>query len=335
MKCLLILKKKFVPPVSDLKEYMNENNDLNISKYLTQFNNQIDNNYSNLEKLELVNTKLQLIDLMKNIETISKSKSQILLSKIFTPDVISFIRQVLDNVNTVKNTIIDLSFTLSEHSCYVKDILESQNVSPALLSVVNRAEYYEKHKDIFKKYFESGVNPEYPFSVPHLIELRDNMIKIINDEEYNEMKNKFQYFKEKVDLYISLSPKTWPVLVPNLSTHNGEPKITIKNSEDLLKIVTHYNRFINRMNGLARGWSVLIRKLFEFGDLMNQILDQCEIIIEENIVNNNDNEDGNDNHINEEVPKEIKKKDTKRISVEDDKKKLNIDKKNKKDNKKE
>jgi len=277
-----IAKNNFVPPMGDLTEFMVEN-EFSISKFLEKFSRQIDTNYSNLEKLELVNIKFYIIDLMKYLETICKFN--LILQKVFTPDVIDFVKKIIDDIRIVKDTILDLSITLSEHSAIIRDILENNNISPIMLSVISRADYYEKHKEVLHKCFECEEHPEFPFSVPHVIELRDNLVTIKNEEEYKEMEKNFNYLKEKVNIFETQIPKTWPKLIPNLSTFNGEPLITVKNRDELLTVVSNYNRFLNRMSGLARGWSVLIRKLFEFNDLINQIFHQFLVqgIIENHI----------------------------------------------------
>ena len=71
---------------------------------------------------------------------------------------------------------------------------------------------------------------------------------IENDEEYEFMKKLYFQVLENCKVYQQSLPTKWPSMLPNFSTNDGQPLLTIANADDHMEVVKAYLEFNLRMN---------------------------------------------------------------------------------------
>jgi len=258
------VKVNFVPPLTNLEGYVDENGILLCEKFLEYFKNQVNENYINLEKLESANLKTSLNNLSTDIQAIENNEMDILFSKLNEDFEVLY-----KKLESAKDILLDLQSILSNHLVFCKDLLEECNLGLLDQSLINNVKYFELNSDKFKVHFEEGCNPIFPFSIPHVIELREQIITISNQGEYDIAKKAYIKMKEKSDYYFKIIPQNYPTMIPNFSSTDGEPKLKIGNKNEIFKILISYHYFLSKMNGVRRGWSVLLIRLFDTFDELN------------------------------------------------------------------
>jgi len=141
--------------------------------------------------------------------------------------------------------------------------------------------YFKKHGQKLEGIFrteELEFIPNFPLKIPYFMELKDNEVEITNVTDYKRWKADYFHMKTIVLKLEDSIPKKWPQILPNLSTHTGEPQLIIQDKDDFTWVMVSYHTFVLKMESLKNEWTVTLRSL-------NYALTQTDFVnIEEELV---------------------------------------------------
>lgn len=92
--------------------------------------------------------------------------------------------------------------------------------------------------------------PTLPFTVPLLLDLRDEMVEIKDAKTYDTFKKIYQTVITTVEARRAVLPEEWPLVVKNLSTHDGQPALSINNLRDFEDLMIAYSEFLHHISEL-------------------------------------------------------------------------------------
>jgi len=112
-------------------------------------------------------------------------------------------------------------------------------------------------------YFTPATPKSLPFKVPHLLQTSNILVEVTNMDEFRRLKTEYDRVVAMVEKMKNSVPQKWPQTLPNLSTHNGKPPLTICNSADFSLVLGRYYEFINTMEKLKDSWTFALRIFYQ------------------------------------------------------------------------
>eukprot|EP01125_Pyxidicula_operculata_P000320 TRINITY_DN10375_c0_g1_i1.p1 TRINITY_DN10375_c0_g1~~TRINITY_DN10375_c0_g1_i1.p1 ORF type:complete len:1063 (-),score=202.92 TRINITY_DN10375_c0_g1_i1:49-3207(-) len=251
--------------IEDLSPFRDSDGSTNASKFIEKFNQQVSENYNLLEKLDFSLIRHHAKAIQRDLSTLSEEN----VDYLYSPG--TQITAQLGELNKKFLSLIDvcneLIFTLEAHLSFCQSMLENVHLDSFSERTLNLSVYFKKHREKFDAIFADRKNiPPFPFKVPHLLSQSDHEVEIKNEEDYDRVRDVYLQSVPMVDKVDSAVPTKWPQTLPNLSTHNGKPTLTIANSKDFSIICQSYWEFIRRMDKLRESWSFSLRMLYQFLD---------------------------------------------------------------------
>lgn len=208
-----------------------------------QFEAQYRSNMGNFLKMEFSKLRTTLGHLVRDLDYCLNSGLRIIREPQFDRMAVLYSR-----VMSLKDELLDFVLLARTHYCACQDMLEKFRLDSFSKNRKVIVEYLEQHEPTFTPIFTK--TPQIPFQCPHISELRDTFITVSSLDVYEHMKRLFESLKsQRAETQRDL-PRCFPVVVPNLCTHNGEPSIVLSSSVGFIHVMSAYHSFLHQVRQL-------------------------------------------------------------------------------------
>jgi len=121
--------------------------------------------------------------------------------------------------------------------------------------------YLEENGDILNNIFQSK-DIQYPISIFNVGQLSKTPVTVKNEAEFQKLKSQYDQLIQFNEKTIKMTPKNWPVALPNFSTHNGFPQLPVSDVNDFYQILGAYGEYIKRLEFIKKQWTFALRVLY-------------------------------------------------------------------------
>jgi len=172
------------------------------------------------------------------------------------------------SIGILRDKVEDLLQYLEGHLSFSCSVLEHVHLESFSARTVKIGRFYEAHHDLLDKVFlvnDDGEIPPFPIVIPNIQQLSESVLSIENMSQWQQVK--MSYVEEilpKVQQMLVAIPQKWPQTLPNLSTHNGKPRLQVSNQVDFGIVCGCYADYISRMEKLRTNWILQARCCYKF-----------------------------------------------------------------------
>jgi len=171
-----------------------------------------------------------------------------------------------------RDVLVEESEKLSAHTQFIGTLLESIHINSFSFTSVNVRNYFQKYGQYLDLVLnvDDNFTPDLPIKIPSFLDLHDTEIEINDIKDFTRFKT--EYKKITTNIVSKLQEKLpikWPQSLPNLSTHTGKPILCIRDQDDYIQVLCHYNQYITKLDNIRDDWDITLRLLIP-GILLTQ-----------------------------------------------------------------
>jgi len=124
-------------------------------------------------------------------------------------------------------------------------------------------DFLNNHREELDKFFGDHLAPPtFPFTVIHVGQLREEQVEVKTEQQYKIMKRTYDQLVTLSDRIKKSLPREFPKDLPNLSTHDGAPRLMLRSEKDYILVMRSYSEYLRRLEALKKSWTGTVRALY-------------------------------------------------------------------------
>lgn len=175
------------------------------------------------------------------------------LELIFLPQHLNI---MMDNINAYLPMKMPYLLELNDNIVLVKDEKELMKFKQA----------YEKMVEIVATFKSNLPSKSNLAERRAILEKRTELCEQATPEQSNQIARRKSTLMSLPPSSSSSTTKDsiYPLLLPNLSTHDLFPELMVRNLDDFISLMLAYEKYLYSLNDLSKSWALTVRRLFEF-----------------------------------------------------------------------
>lgn len=169
---------------------------------------------------------------------------------------------IISPLQKVRDLLQDALTALTDHLDFCHSVLESIHIESFHSKYRIPFQIQNIHHDKFDVIFGGSPPQSYPITCPSLGELNEEVI-ITNSDQYKMLRLNYEMTQGLMERMGRSLPINWPSYLPNLTTHDGHPRVLLASPMDFILVQGNYSDFIARMVSLKKDWQFCLKEIFE------------------------------------------------------------------------
>jgi len=241
-----------------------------MSLFLRDFHNQMHRNMDNLKRVKLPFVKAAVGDLALLVNAIPE---------LVTPSIFSSLQVLWTSVVTVQRELTTLLALHRNHLSVLVGLLGELPYDVFLPQRIALSEWATNNRHELFQALETTKKPKLPMMLPHP-EQPSGTIVVADHVELERLHTLFRVGLDDPEVIALCIPDAFPSLMPNLSSSDGLPLISVGSKEDFKDLMSAYSEYLEVFKAFDDPWIRDLKGLTELMEVLASAMPMADFALE-------------------------------------------------------